>query len=98
MCEYAGRTGSELSVHDQTWQHVLVHPQADAVVRDCTRQSQVLFVHATKHLVANGVDANADAMIDFMHAKSMIGSMPATAIMRVRNRRNEGASLVLILM
>jgi hypothetical protein len=38
-----------------------------------------LVAHATKHLVANGVDANADAVIDFMHAKSMIGSMHATA-------------------
>ena len=36
-----------------------------------------LVAHATKHLVAN-VDANADAVVNFMHAKSIIGSMHAT--------------------
>ena len=32
---------------------------------------------AAGHSAANGVDVNADAMVDFMHAKSMIGSIHA---------------------
>jgi hypothetical protein len=34
-----------------------------------------LVAHATKRLVANRVDANAGAVVDIMHAKSMIGSI-----------------------
>jgi hypothetical protein len=71
-CQYAGRT---LNVRDQTR-----HLPGGASGSGCGGEG--LTRHYTKHLVANGVDANVDAMVDLMLAKSMIGPVPATAIMR----------------
>jgi hypothetical protein len=51
---------------------------------------------ATTDLVANGVDANANAVVDFMNAKSMIGSMHASPIVSEKFAE-QGAGIDIIL-
>ena len=58
--------------------HGCQHVALPGMVVEGDPQSR-LVAPATRYLVANGVDANADAVLDFMNAKSMIGSMPASA-------------------